>query len=90
MAAGHATTTEHAMRRKGYLLVSEAARKLNVTPQTVYRWISDSKKGVEGFRDGYRRYVRWSTVLEHLGPTACKVREISQNDVWTETPFGEE
>lgn len=90
MAAGHSTITEHEMRRKGYLLVSEAARKLNVTPQTVYRWISDKKKVVEGFRDGYRRYVKWSTVLEHYGPDACKVRELSQNDIWDETPMEED
>lgn len=85
MPAGHATITEYEMRRKGYLLVAEAARKIHVTPQTIYRWIADSSKGVEGFRDGYRRYVRWSTILKHLGPDAVRVRELTQEDIWTET-----
>lgn len=83
MAAGHATTTDQSMRDKGWLLVAEAARKIGVTPQTIYRWIEDKK--VTGLRDGYRRYVSWASVMKHLGPHACAVRGLLESDVNKET-----
>lgn len=81
--AGHSTTTDRDMRRGGFLLVAEAARKISMTPHTIYRWIADGK--VEGLREGYRRYVRWSSVLKHLGRDAAKLRGLSQDAVWVET-----
>lgn len=71
------------MRTKGYLLVAEAARKIDVAPQTIYRWLEAEK--VEGFRDGYRRYVRWSTVLKHIGPKSARIRGLSKEDIWVES-----
>ena len=84
MASGHSTITDYAMRTKGWLLVSEAARKIRVTPQTIYRWIS--KKKTYGFRDGYRRYVNWASVLKHIGDEAAYIRGLSADDALTETP----
>lgn len=80
---GHSTVTDKVMRGKGYLLVSEAARKIGVSPQTIYLWLEAKK--VEGFREGYRRFVRWSTVLRHLGPESCEVRGLKYEDVWVES-----
>lgn len=68
------------MRSQGYLLVAEAARKIEVAPQTIYRWIETEKVG--GFRDGYRRYVRWSSILKHLGSKSARVRGLAQDDIW--------
>lgn len=86
MASGHSTVTDPVMRAKGYLLVAEAARKINVTPQTIYRWISDDRKVVVGLREGYRRYVKWSSLLEHYGPEVCNIRGLTQEDANVETP----
>ena len=83
MVAGHSTTTDHPMRKRGYLLISEAARKLGRPNQTLYRWISEGK--VEGFREGYRRYVKWASVLKHLGEPATAMRGLSKIDVMIET-----
>jgi len=83
MAAGHSTLTEPEMRSEGYLLVREAARKIGVSSQTIYRWIAENK--VEGFRNGYRRYVNWRSILRHLGPQACKIRDLRRDDVFVPT-----
>ena len=90
MPAGHSTTTNPNMRRKGWLLVSEAARKLDMSNQTLYRWLSTKTNPVKGFRDSYRRYVKWSSILEHLGPEACEARELTQQDIWVESGLEEE
>lgn len=87
MAAGHETVTDPLMRKRGFLLVSEAARKVGRTNQTLYRWLAEEK--VEGLRDGFRRYVRWSTVLRHIGRDACELRGLTQEDVYFETPLEE-
>jgi excisionase family DNA binding protein len=71
------------MRKRGYLLISEAARKLGRPNQTLYRWIEEGK--VVGFREGYRRYVKWGSVLKHLGPQAAEMRGLRQKDVYVET-----
>ena len=80
---GHNTLTDMAMRQRGWLLVREAARKINVTSQTIYTWINTGK--VVGMRDGYRRFVRWSSVLAHIGQEACEARGLKQEDVYVET-----
>lgn len=84
MAAGHETLTPLDMRKRGFLLVREAARKTGHSSQTIYRWLAEEK--VDGKRDGYRRYVRWSAVLRHLGKDGCELRGLTQEDVWVETP----
>ena len=61
MSKGHSKTTEPKMRQSGYLLCAEAARKVGVTPQTMYKWVDQGK--VAGFRAGYRRYVKWVLYL---------------------------
>jgi len=83
---GHSTLTEKDMRRKGYILVAEAARKITVSPQTIYRWIESEGVDVDGFREGYRRYVMWETILDHLGPKACRIRGFKKSDVMVPTP----
>lgn len=83
MPAGHSTITDKEMRQRGFLLVAEAARKIGKTPQTIYRWIDGGN--AEGLREGFRRYVRWSSILTHLGPDAVRIRKLSQHDIWTET-----
>lgn len=83
MTAGHATSTDQQMRGRGLLLVAEAARKIGVAPQTIYRWISDGK--VVGMREGYRRFVLWQSVLKHLGRDAVRARGYTPDDVWAET-----
>lgn len=84
MTQGHATVTDDDMREQGYLLISEAARKVGVAVQTIYRWIDNEDNPCEGVRDGFRRYVLWSSVLEHLGDGAT-LRGFTQKDVWVET-----
>jgi len=86
MAQGHSPTTDDAMREHGYLLVGEAARKINVAPQTIYRWIEAGK--AEGFREGFRRFVKWDSVLAHLGKGA-EMRGLSEEDLWIETGLDE-
>lgn len=83
MSSGHSYLTDPAMRTKGYLLVAEAARKIGVAPSTIYRWIEERK--VDGFREGYRRYVRWVSILEHLGPVSLQVRGLDSGSVFEET-----
>lgn len=80
---GHKTVTDLNMRKQGYLLSAEAARKIGVSGESMRQWAKNEK--VESFRDGYRRYVRWSSVLRHLGKTAREVRGLTQDDIWTET-----
>lgn len=90
MPIGHSPVTDLDMRKRGYLLASEAARKLKVAHTTVYRWIENDKTGVEGFRDGFRRYVRWSSVLRYRGKDACEALGLSQESIWEFTPEVEE
>lgn len=85
--AGHITITPDEMREKGYLLAREAARKIDVNPTTIYRWLSANK--IEGFRDGFRSYVLWTSVLAWIGEAACEVRGLSSDDVWVTTELGE-
>jgi hypothetical protein len=75
------------MREQGYLLVGEAARKIGVAPQTIYRWITAGK--ADGFREGYRRFVKWATVLDHLGEGAVR-RGFNDDDIWIETGLDED
>ncbi len=77
---GHSPITDSKHRTAGYLLVAEAARKIDVAPSTIYRWVEEEK--VEGYREGYRRYVKWDTILQHLGPQAVKVRGLSKKDIF--------
>jgi excisionase family DNA binding protein len=84
MSKGHKRLTDSKMRGEGYLLAAEAARKIGVTSQTIYKWIDAEKIG--GFRTGYRRYVRWDSVLDYLGAQACEVMKLSPESVLTETP----
>ena len=71
------------MRQSGYLLCAEAARKVGVTPQPMYKWVDQGK--VAGFRAGYRRYVKWGAVLSHMGATACTALGLAESDVNVET-----
>jgi excisionase family DNA binding protein len=84
MSKGHKRLTDYKMRSEGYLLAAEAARKIGVTSQTIYKWIDADKIG--GFRTGYRRYVQWETVMSYMGDQACKVLELTASSVFTETP----
>lgn len=84
MPKGHQRLTDSKMREQGFLLAAEAARKVGVTPQTLYKWLDTEK--VAGFRTGYRRYVHWKSVLEHLGDKACEVMGIDLASVHVETP----
>lgn len=61
-------TPEH-MLRDGWVLCSEAARLTKHAVQTLYRWV-DAGKVVGDQVAGYRRYVKWSSLLDHLGPEA--------------------
>lgn len=79
----HSQTTDVELREKGWLLCAEAARKVNRSPQTIYRWIDNGD--VKGYPDGYRRYVHWESLLEYIGKPACKVHGFNKKDIWTET-----
>lgn len=81
---GHSPLTTWELREAGYLYGSEAARKIGVYPQTIYRWIDTNL--VQGKKETYRRLVKWSAVLKHLGPDTCRTYGYTQDDIWTETP----
>ena len=89
MASGHSPVTDPVMRAKGYLLIAEAARKIDVTPQTISRCVSDERKPVVGLREGYRRYVLWESLLAHYGPEVCEIRGLHADDVKVETGINE-
>lgn len=87
MAGGHITITPNDMRDAGYLLTREAARKIGVANTTVYRWLQAGK--VDGIKDGFRSYVKWSSVLKHLGPDICEIKDYSEDDLWIITELDE-
>lgn len=66
------TVTDPKIRAQGWVLCSEAARKTGRAVQTLYRWIDDGK--VAGTSDGYRRYIHWNAMIDHLGPAFCKAK----------------
>lgn len=74
----HATKTSDAMRRQGWCLCSEAARLTEKSVQTLYRWIDDPSIRVSGMNDGYRRYVRWNELLDHLGKEYAKALKLQR------------
>lgn len=70
------TTTNPEMRAQGWVLCSEAAREIGKAVQTIYRWIDADK--VEGMDDGYRRYVKWNSMMEHLGPRFARAKGLKK------------
>jgi len=57
------------MRDCGYLRVGEVATAAGVHRATVYRWIHDGVVDFVDFRGAY--YVKWGSVVKHLGELAC-------------------
>lgn len=56
------------MKEQGYLPSSEVAKRIGMHRATIYRWIN---AGVVEFLDmGGGYYVRWESVLAHLGEVA--------------------
>lgn len=65
------TVTDPIIEKQGWVLCSDAARRIGKTVQTIYKWIDVGK--VSGTCiGGYRKYVRWDDVLDHLGPIESK------------------
>jgi len=56
------------MRREGYVTCREVASRIGVHKATVYRWIGDGLIEAVDFNGAY--YIRWDSVLKHLGPIA--------------------
>jgi DNA-binding XRE family transcriptional regulator len=54
---------------KGYLLCTEAARKVGVNRATIYRWIKERAIDTLDINGAY--YVSWSSILVHLGDAAA-------------------
>jgi DNA invertase Pin-like site-specific DNA recombinase len=56
------------MREKGYLTTTEVVEKIQVHKTTLYRWIREGLVEALDFNGAY--YVRWTSVIEHLGEVA--------------------
>lgn len=56
------------MRTKGYLMCTEVAEKVGVHKATLYKWIKDNRVEAVDFNGAY--YVKWASVVEHLGEVA--------------------
>jgi hypothetical protein len=56
------------MREQGFLPCSEVAKKVGVHRATVYRWIRGGVVEHMDFSGAY--YVKWSSVVQHLGRIA--------------------
>lgn len=65
------TVTDPMIEKQGWVLCSDAARRIKRAVQTIYKWIDLGK--VEGTTiGGYRKYVRWDDIIDHLGPVESK------------------
>lgn len=58
------------MRTRGLVPVSEAAKLAHVERSTIYRWIDADKIVAE--TTGLGVFVKRKTLIDHLGPEACK------------------
>ena len=56
------------MRDKGYLLSTEVAERVGVHKATLYRWIKEGFVEALDFNGAY--YVRWDSVVKHMGEVA--------------------
>ena len=56
------------MRKQGYLLCTEVAKRVGVHKATVYRWIKDELATVVDHNGAY--YVKWESVYDHMGDVA--------------------
>lgn len=56
------------MRDKGYLLSTEVAKRIGVHKATLYRWIKEGVVEALDFNGAY--YIKWESVVSHLGEVA--------------------
>lgn len=59
------------MRKEGYVTCREIASRIGVHKATVYRWVGDGLIEAVDFNGAY--YIKWESVLRHLGPTISEV-----------------
>ncbi len=59
-----------AMRARGLVTVSAAADLAHVARSTIYRWLEAGK--LKSQETGLGIFVKRASLLEHLGPEACK------------------
>lgn len=72
----HQRTTDPDVLKQGWMLCGEASPLVGKSVQTLYRWID--QKQVSGLRDGYRRYIKWNELLDHLGDDYCKLKKLKR------------
>ncbi len=56
------------MQDKGYLLSTTVAKRIGVHKATLYRWIKDGVVEALDFNGAY--YIKWESVVAHLGEVA--------------------
>ena len=56
------------LRKKGYYPISEIAKRIGLHYSTVYRWARENI--VEHLDFGGAYYIKWSSVVDHLGVVA--------------------
>lgn len=69
-------TTEAMMRAKGYITAAHAAELVGKTLGTVYNWIAAEK--IEGLTVARARYVRLSSLVQHIGPEGAKALGLAE------------
>jgi transposase len=67
----HNEVRKEILRRKGFIMVSEAAQRCSRSVWTIYRWLEDGK--VEGARMEGEQYVTYRSLYNFIGQEEARM-----------------